>query len=224
MTLPKATVRTVCLAALALCASASQAAITEYSSLATFQSAVLVTGTDSFNDLTRGVVLPGPLNRTAGAFGYVANATVTDAGGNFANPFYNVGSAADTWLSTDSALATIRFTGFGANVNAIGGAFFPTSLAGVVTPASVTLVATDLAGSVTRTLVNTSESSFWGFVSNTTLVSLTMVAVNSTGTTTTNFFPAVNNLVLASAVPEPQTWALLMAGVLALGALRRRQG
>jgi hypothetical protein len=224
MTLPKATLRTTCLAAALLFAGASQAALTEYNTQASFLGAVLASGTDNFNSLAQGTPISGPLARTAGSFSYSVNATLTDATGVYNNPFYNVGPAGDTWLSSDSALATITFSGFGPGVTAIGGSFFPTNLAGAVTAGSVTLVATDSAGSVTRTLLNPTASTFWGVASDTSLVSLTLIAVNGAGSTTNNFFPAVNDLVLGSAVPEPQTWALLVAGMLAIGgAVRRRQ-
>ena len=38
-----------------------------------------------------------------------------------------------------------------------------------------------------------------------------------------NVFPALNNLTLAVAVPEPQTWALMLGGLALLGWAARRQ-
>lgn len=220
---PLALLRPVSLAAALLLAGTAQAAITEYNTLAGFQAAVLSSGTDGFDNLPRGSFVAPPLSRSAGSFAYQANATVSDALGTYPDGFFNQGTVADVWLSTDSALATITFSNFGPGTNAIGGSFFLTNSAGAALgTGQITLVATDASGSVTRTLAAPGASSFYGFVSDVALVSLTVTAV-ATASTTVNNWPTVNNLVLATVVPEPQTYALMLGGLLALGALARRR-
>lgn len=77
---------------------------------------------------------------------------------------------------------------------------------------SLMLTATDSTGSVSQTLVGATRFSFLGFVSDGMLTSLTITAVQPDRG---GVFPTVNNLVLATAIPEPQSYVLLLAGLAA---------
>jgi hypothetical protein len=84
----------------------------------------------------------------------------------------------------------------------------------------VLITATDAGGTVSQTIVDATRFSFLGFVSDSAITSLTVSAVQpSSGFV----WPAVNNLVLASVVPEPETYALLLAGLAGIGMLVRRR-
>jgi hypothetical protein len=174
-------------------ASTAQAALTVYTDQAAFLAAVTAPGTDTFDDLQLLQPFPGPLSRTAGPYSYSASTTSTD--------FYNPGSAADVWLSTNVAADTITFNAIPANVRGIGGRFFATDFDGAVSAGqTVTLVATDGGGNVTRSIVNGNETSFLGFVSTGPLTALTISAIQLTPDTA---WPTVNNLILAAAAAPP---------------------
>ena len=198
--------------ALLLCAVVSypaHAALTLYSNAASFAAAAPLSFTDSFNDLALDFT-PSPLPRSSGSNGY----TATASGG-----FYAVGTAADVWLSTDLSGDAITFGSFAAGTRAFGGLFFGTDIdGGIVSGQSITLMATDSTGSsLSTTLVSPNASSFVGFVSsNGSLVDVQVSIADR------DSFIAVNNLV--TAVPEPSTWATLLAGIVAIGArLQRRR-
>jgi PEP-CTERM motif len=216
-------------AALIATAGASQAAITVYTSLAAFTAATSAPGTDTFAGLSVTAGTPSPITRSAGAYGYTADAGPAGtffAGGTLANPF----------LSTNTFSDTITFNAFTGGVAAIGGNFFGSNLAGAFLSGNMTLVATDSLGAVnTQTLVAATQTNFLGFVSTGTMSSLTLCAVNATlgrcvgplDTAVAPFvWPSADNLVLAkavSAIPEPSTYAMLMAGLGAVGFIARRR-
>jgi len=213
--------RTMAVCALLLPAAAAQASITVHTTEAAFLAATSAPGTDSFDDL---VVLEdggfqSPVDRNAGAHGY--SASVAEATG--ANSlFFAVGTPADPWLSTFNPSDTISFYAFSGGVRAIGGLFFASDFDGAFLPGeTVVLVATDADGSITETVVNATDTSFRGFVSTGPLTSLTVSVVQTAAFP----YPTVNNLVLASAVPDAATHTLLLTGLatLTMFTLRRRK-
>ena len=121
----------------------------------------------------------------------------------------------------------IVFDGFSAGVGAIGGLFFGSDLFGeLLAGQSIFLEATDADGTLTMALDNAMADSFFGFVSDGTLLSLRVSAVSSDQF---NVWPTVNSLVLAGAgdpptypIPEPTSLALAAFG-LAIGLRWRRR-
>ena len=214
MTLKSALLKPLALSALLASAGVSHAAIGVVTSLAAFNAATAVPGTDTFAGLSIVVQTASPITRTAGAYAYMA--------GSSAGRFFGGGSPANPFLSTELAESTITFNAFTAGVRGIGGNFFGSNISGLFAPGDVTLTATDGSGTVTQTLTGATLSSFLGFVSDGPITQMTLTAVQplSGGF----LWPSADNLVLAAAVPEPGTYALMLAGVGVLGFMARRRG
>jgi hypothetical protein len=114
----------------------------------------------------------------------------------------------------------MTFASFTGGVAAIGGSFFASDITGAVLAGqSLTLTATDSFGrTLTQTLANASPASFLGFASNASLVSLVVSIADR------DAFVSVDNLVLAAApVPEPETYAMLLAGLALIARAARRR-
>lgn len=215
------------LTAMALLAAsvAAQAALTVYDNPASFAAASSAPGLDHYDDLSPDAAVPGPLTRSAGAYGYnVAALTDTSfiSDGSPVPPGHLLaaGTAADRWLSANAASDTLRFFNL-SGARAVGGLFFGSDVDGQLAGgASIQFLATDAQGTQAYTLTGATASSFIGFVSDTTLVSLAVLASQANGPV----WVTANDLQLAAAVPEPQTLALLLGGLAFLGlASRRRQ-
>jgi hypothetical protein len=192
-------------AALLCAAAAAQADITVYTSQADFLAAVSAPGVDTFDDLT---VDPygDTLNRTAGTYSYNAFA---------ADGLWGAGGAGDYWLSTNRGADPIVFSGFSGGVSAFGGNFFASDVLGQYTLGNLQLTAAD--GSVLSYDLNgATTATFLGFVSSTPLSSVTLNTDGATGV-----WPTANNVVLA--VPEPSTYAMLLAGLGFVGLMSRRR-
>ena len=206
------------LAAAALLAgsAAPHAALVVFNTQASFLAAVMSPAVDSFTGLSITDATPSPLLRSAGAYSYTATSTTS---------FYGGGSVANPWLSTNSATDTITFSGFSPGVNAIGGLFFGSDVNGAFASGNVVLTARDsLGASSTQTITGATLSSFLGFQSTGTITSLVVSSVSPNLTV----WPTVDNLTLAvgavAAVPEPETWALMLGGLGALaGGLAERR-
>ncbi len=197
--------------------SVARAQFTTYSSLSSFTAALSTTGTDSFDDMPQQTFTPTPIVRAAGGFGYTASA---------ASGFFSVGPVGDVWLSTGNFDEIITFNNFLPTVRGIGGFFFGTDFDGAFVPGQrISLVATDANGVNTVSLISTTTSMFFGFISAGAISSLTVTAPQPDLETFN--FPTVNNLVLGSglpstSVPEPRSFALVAAGLAAVLLLSRR--
>ena len=115
----------------------------------------------------------------------------------------------------------MTFSAFTVGVRGIGGNFFGSNISGLFAPGDLTLTATDASGTVTRTITGATMSSFLGFISDGPITQLTLASVQpSTGGF---LWPSVDNLVLAAAVPEPGTYAMMLAGLGVCGFMARRR-
>jgi hypothetical protein len=198
---------------------------TVVTSPAAFLAATQALGTDTFGNLPLGVAIGGPLGRTAGVWTYSVSSATDPTFYGEGSPvppglLAAAGSADDPWLSTNAATDTLRFSALG-GASAIGGFFFGSDIDGAFAAGvGLTLVATDTSGSVTVHLDNATTGSFVGFIGDGALVSLTVSAVQPL---VGSRWAAVNDLQLASAVPEPRASALALAGLLLLGIARRQR-
>jgi PEP-CTERM motif len=200
----------------------AQAALTVYTSQAAFEAAVAamvpaLSGTDTFDDLVAGADLgSGPLARAAGGIAYEASA------GPESDVLFGAGSASDAWLSTNVEGDTLSFGSFAPGVYAAGMNLFNTDVAGsFLRSGRITLTATDTEGSSSATVRGRrmSTTSFLGFISTTEITSLEVTSFARRA----DVWPAVNNLSLASAVPETETYLMMLAGIAAIGFMVRRR-
>jgi hypothetical protein len=130
------------------------------------------------------------------------------------------GTGSDVWLTTDPSNAVLTFDSFSSGVYAVGGFIFSSnSDGGAFRRGSITVTATDADGTITRTKRFARTDNFFGFVSDSSLTSVTVSASSRGG----SVFPTVNNLTLAAAVPEPETYALLLSGLAIVGFIARRR-
>jgi hypothetical protein len=193
----------LCLAALLCAAAGAQAGITVYTSESAFLAAVSAPGTDKFDDLT--VQSYGDtVYRNAGFYHYQAYS---------ASGIWGAGGPTDFWLSNNLRYNPIVFSNFSSGVNAFGGNFFASDVAGQFVNGTVVLTAVD-GGAITYDFYGAAPSSFLGFVSTSALTAVTL------GTDGGAYWPTTNNVVLA--VPEPSTYGMMLAGITLLGVAARR--
>lgn len=203
------------IAALLLSAGAAHADITAYTSQSAYLSAVGTTGVDTFDDLAIDEY-EGPLARAAGSFAYELG-TGIDA----ESPMLWGASDDDVdfWVTPGYSSDRLVFTLTGPVAGA-GGYFFGSDLSGYSTPLeSITITATDSGGATLSWTIDAPEvNSFVGFVSDTTLTSVVVEAGEM------DVFATANDFHISAPVPEPATYAMLLAGLGLLGhAARRRQ-
>jgi hypothetical protein len=200
-------------AALTASADCSSAAISVFTTQSNFLAAVSAPGVDTFSDLPLAVVT-SPVARTAGPYPYSASSTTG---------FFGAGTASNPALSTNADTDVITFFALGAGANAIGGLFFGTNTLGSLVSATMVLTVTDSLGTTSTQTFAAAAQTFIGFVSTGTIVSL----VVGTSTPGEFIFPTVDNLTIAlagvTAVPELETWSLLLAGLAALSVRARRR-
>lgn len=197
----------LCLAALLCASAAANAGITVYTSQSDFLAAVSAPGTDTYDDLTI-APLGLSVDRHAGAYGYTVSSP---------NGMWGAGGPSDYWLSNTTRTDTITFSNFSAGVNAFGGFFFGSDIAGQYVPSGDLLLTASDGTTLTYTLSGTTQNSFLGFVSDSGLTSVALLS-SPQG----NYWPTANNLVLA-AVPEPGTYGMFLAGLGFLGMMARRR-
>lgn len=202
-------------------ANSAQAAITVYTTQASYLAAISNPGIDTFESLSITGLTASPITRTAGSYGYTAAA---------ANGFFGAGSSSDHWLSTNFATDAINFSGFTGGVRGVGGQFFGSDLDGTfISVPSITLTATDASGTTTRSITNPTTTSFLGFVSTTGILTFSIASPTVDPVNGPFYFPTANNLTLGGAavtpaVPEPASWAMIILGMGAVGGVLRRRG
>jgi len=207
-------------AILLFAASAANAALTTYTSQSAYLAAVGSTGVDTFDDLDLDPYAT-PFPRTAGDIGYVA----TTGPGN-PNAFGASDDDYDWYLTPARRTDSMTFASFDQPIAGAGGFFFGGDIAGYTVIAPWILVtATDSTGATLEyTLENPLRDTFLGFVSDAQIVSLSVSAGDQPGEDGYGIWPTVNDLHLSvSAVPEPGTYAMLLAGLGLLGWTARRK-
>lgn len=207
------------LAALLFMAGAAQAGITVYTSQAAYLAAVSATAVDTYDNLPVDII-DTPINRTAGAYSYTVTTSGTPA------QLYGAGDGSDHWLSTSAESDNLVFSNFSSNVRGVGGFFFGSDIFGDYTSStSSTLSASNILGEVlTYQLVLPTQSSFIGFISSDAIASLRF----KTNDASEGVWPTVNDLHLSAAaaipaIPEPSSYAMLLAGMGLLGFIARRR-
>ena len=212
----KFVIQPLAVAALMLSAGASHAAfVNTFTSLASFNAGTVQQGTDLFDGLliTGGTPSPLPRGTQVGTvYSYTADATPAGTffgGGTFANPF----------LSTNIATDTIILTGFSPAIRAIGGNFFGSDPFGAFIVGTMTIEVRDTFGATfTQTITNAAQAGFLGVLSNGFIESLTITSVQPA----VGFIgPSADNLVMA--IPEPGSYALMLAGLGFVGFMARRR-
>jgi hypothetical protein len=189
-----------------------------YTSQAAFNAATTAAGVDTYTGFSTVSATSSPITRSAGAYSYTAAVETTN--------FFGAGTTADPWLSTNTATDSITFFNFGPSISAIGANFFGSEINGTFKSGDIALSLTDSLGVTFHTIINATTSSFIGFVSDGTITSLTVEAVQpSPGSGF--LWPTVDNLTLAqgltSAVPEPSTWAMMILGFAGVGFMTYRR-
>lgn len=208
--------RPLAFAAAFVAAGAAQANITVYTTEASFLAAISNFATDSFDDLPIGStnLESSSISRTAGSISYTASVGADST-------LWTGGTATDVWLTTNAAADVVTFDNFSSGVYAAGGYIFGSDISGLfLRRGSVTVTATDASGTTTVTKRFAKEDNFFGFVSDSSLSSVT---VSATSGRRAAVWPTIDNLTLAAAVPEPETYALLLSGLAVVGFIARRR-
>jgi hypothetical protein len=138
--------------------------------------------------------------------------------------FYPAGSGSDIWLATSVASDIITFSNFSAGLRAFGGNFFGSDEFGsFLAGQTVVLTANDGASTRTVNLYNTTTSTFLGFISDNPLASVTLRPDGLAGNAA--YWITANDVTIGmvNAVPEPETYGMLLAGLALLGYAARRR-
>lgn len=210
------TLRPLALAAALLAAGTSQASIQVFEDEASFLAALASYGTDSFDDLEAATGYDGPLSRSAGAIGYSVSASPNSP------ILYGAGTAEDAWLSTNSEADFITFSTFSVPVFGVGAYVFGSDVGGLPFVNGITAVRVTTAGEEVEVEFQrqATTSTYFGFLSSTPVVSF---EVKTFARRSQNTWPTVNDLTLATAVPEPGAWSLMALGLATVAYMGRRR-
>lgn len=215
----KILVQALAVAGLVATTGAAQASITVFTTVASFMAALSggTAAVDTFAGFDVLAATPGPLLRNAGSFSYTAN---TVPGSNF----YGAGTMADPALSTNVSSDSILLNAFtaapGGSIGAVGANFYTSNISGSAITGDMTITAMDSSGAtVSQTISGTDATGFLGFVSSTGF--MTSVEASSVQPLAGFNWPTVDNLVMV-AIPEPGTYALMLAGLVGLGSFVAR--
>jgi len=216
MIVKKFVLQPLAVAALLISAGASHAAfINTFATLAAFNAATVQQGTDQYNGLSITGTTPSPLAR-ATQVGTVYNYRADAGDGSF----FGGGATANPFLSTNIATDTITLNLFSPAIRAIGGNFFGSDPSGAFTLGDMAIVVTDSFGATfSQTITNAPQGGFLGVLSNGFITSLTITTVQPASGVF--IWPSADNLVMA--IPEPGTYALMLAGLGLVGFLARRR-
>lgn len=207
------TVRPV-VAAVLLAAGSAQAAVDVYNDEASFLAAIANYATDTFDDLMPGQSYDGPLVRSAGDVSYTVSTAPNSP------ILYGAGSSGDAWLSSNVAADFIIFEGFSMPVYAIGAYAFASDISGNFQGSGLTAArVTTAEGQTVDFTFRAGVDNYFGFVSDTPI---TMFEIKTFFGQRNPVWPTVDDLTVA-AVPEPGTYAMLLAGLAAVGFMARRR-
>lgn len=203
------------LAAALVATGSAQAAIDVYFDEASFLAAVANAATDTFDDLIPGQAYDGPLMRSAGSYDYTVSTSPDSP------ILYGAGTAGDAWLSTNIASDFIVFDGFSSDVTAVGAYVFGSDIAGDFLQRGLTVVrVSNGIDTAVEFQLRADTATYFGFVSDSPLLSFEVKTFYGQNTVV---WPTVNDLTLAAAIPEPETYALMLAGLAAIGFMARRR-
>jgi hypothetical protein len=191
--------------------------VTVYTDQASFLAAIEAEFYLETFDTTETDTVDPPLNYSGSGFSY--NVELVEPADSVLFPFVDpAGDPNDVFMSTNSALDTIRFDFIGDNVTAVGGFFFAADIQGSIISENV-IVGTDQTSPMT-VQTGGGTMTFLGFTSNTPFEFLTLIG-DSTNLVT---FGSANDFIVGTRiVPEPATLGLLMLGGSAMFVLCRRQ-
>lgn len=219
MTISKPMMRSLAAAAL-LTTGAAQAAVVMYTDEAAFQAALSQVGYDFFQDLKPGLQGVPNLDRQTigGQFSYTVSSQIN---GN-ADGLFVAGTQTDHWISTEFVDATLFLTAFSQGVTAVALYGVTSNPDGSPAPGNLMNVAAcplDVnAACVGDSYISTTgDADFRGFIS---LGGFRFVSAWSDGTSA---WPAISEVQIGNAVPEPGTYALALAALAGVGLRARRR-
>jgi hypothetical protein len=210
-----------------------RAGVVFHTNQASYASAMALPGaassTDSFNDLSAGALLSGPLQRGAGSGAYTISVNdVIGAGpGNGAEDFFPVDlGGGNSALSLNFAGNDMVFSGFSSATRGIGGFMFGSDESGALLPgARLRLAVTDADGSYTELITPIGLTDFFGFTSTSAISGFSLSAIQPSS----GFNWAVVDDLLVSQVqaqvevPEPGSLALFLLGLMGAGTISMRR-